>query len=157
MPSGRTYQWYSILDENETALASGSQIEKDLLGDLVQDERKGATITRIILDLIIAPDTIAQVTFTSYGLCMVNKDAVSAGAVPEADVNADRADWLLRGRSRNLSGNLSDPTQVFHREYDLRAQRVLRSEEQTLALILDHGSGGGIDFFWMSRILMKLR
>ena len=157
MPSGRSYQWYSILDENDTAVASGTQIEKDLLGDLVTDERKGATITRVILDLVISPDQAGQVTFTSYGLCMVNRDAVAAGAVPEADVNSDRADWLLRGRARNNCFALADSTQMFHREYDLRAQRVLRSEEQTLALILDHGSGGGIDFFWMSRILMKLR
>ena len=157
MPSGRQYQWFSILDENDTALASGNQVEKDLLSGMSTDDRKGSTITRVIVDLVITADTLNQKTFTSYGLCMVNLDAFAAGAVPDADSNVDRADWLLRGRSRNYMTQLSGTSDAFVRSYDLRAQRVLRSEEMTLALILDHGSGGGINFFWMSRILVKLR
>jgi len=154
---GREYQWYSKLDEEDRAIASGNQLELDLLNEMVDDNRKGATITRVILDLVIVPDTVAQTTFTSYGLAMVNGDALAAGAVPEADVNADRADWVLRGRARNMVSSLSDRAQVFHKEYDLRAQRVLRSEEMTLAIIFDHSSGGGVEVWYMSRVLMKHR
>ncbi len=153
----RAMQWFSIVDEGDRSLASAAQFEADLLTGLSLDLTKGATITRVLLDIVIAPDTVSQITHTSYGLVMVNDDQFSAGAVPEADANADRADWLLRARSRNTAAAISDSSQLWVRSYDLHSQRVLRSEKQTLALVLDQSSGGGVVFYWMSRVLVKFR
>ncbi len=153
----RAMDWFDIVDEGDESIASGGQVAKDLLGALASDLKKGATITRVLLDLWIAPDTVAQITHTSYGLVLENIDQASAGGHPDADVNSDQADWLLRNRSRNTAAAISDSSQLFHRTYDLKAQRVLRSEQMSLYLIVDQSSGGGIVMFYSTRVLIKFR
>ena len=60
MPQHRRYKWFSIVDEAYVALASSAQGTEDLLEDMVDEERKGATITRILLTVVVKSDTVVQ-------------------------------------------------------------------------------------------------
>ena len=90
------------------------------------------------------------------GLTLVNRDSSVAGAFPESDDNSDRVDWLMRDRSEQMAGSISDMTQRWRKTWDLKTQRVVRDVRTSLWLILDHSAGGGVEYFWTSRVLMKL-
>ncbi len=67
----------------------------------------------------------------------------------------DRVDWMMRDRSRNMVSSLSDSSQSWKREYDLRGQRVIRTEESGLYIILDQSINGGVTVSTFSRVLVK--
>ena len=120
-------------------------------------EVKGATVTRMLLDIRLEASSLAQQVQCHWGIVIVNADARAAGAFPDADDLGDRADWLVRGHLRTVQDSLSDASQWDRVKADLRAQRVLRSEESELHLIMDAGSDG-FTMVWSAyiRVLMKL-
>lgn len=151
----RAYKWYTT-HADFVALAGGVQTNANLLANLELANNKNATVTRIILSINVAPDTVAQQTATYFGITTVSAEALTAGALPEADVDTDAVDWMLRGFVVNRMSDLSDQSQTSWRHYDLKAQRVLRDARMRLALILDHSSGGGVFWSYMARVLVKL-
>ena len=157
MASGRTLKWFTALRSHQ-ALASAGQTSFPLLAGLPVETAKGATITRMILDMWVLPDTINVVKVMDYGVVFINEDAVAAAAFPETDNEGERPDYIHRGRVFIAANalNLPNPAGIVHK--DLRAQRICRSEEDDLRLIcdLDSVAAGGVFITFMSRILIRL-
>ncbi len=134
----RPMQWVTTTRE-QTNIVSGAQTNLPLFTSisLPQGVVKGCTLTRMILEMNMTSESVAQLNQLYFGVVPVNADAASVGQFPEADDLADRAGWLIRGRLWNIQSDLSDPSQWTTRQYDLRAQRVFRSERDELHLIID--------------------
>ena len=138
-------------------IAAGAQEADDVLVETSGRHLKGHTITRCLVDLWVRPTTIDQFSNTWYGLTLVNVDAAAASAFPDADVDSDNADWILRGMTVNsITGTLTDSSQWSHRRYDLRAQRVIRTDQDQLRMVWDQSSAGGASRAAFFRILLKL-
>ncbi len=154
----RVLQWFTS-NQNNTALLSDTQQNLLLYNAIVQGPRfiKGATVTRILLDLVIEADSVAQRNTMFWGIAVVNADARAAGAFPEADDVSDRAGWLGRGKLEVEQASLADSSQWGRTKLDLRSQRVLRNEEEELHLIID-AAATGFTLNWSAyvRVLMRL-
>ena len=97
---------------------------------------KGATLTRAIVDLTFRADSVSQLSEMYYGITVVNADARAAGAFPDPEDTTDRASWVVRGREYVISSSLSDQSQLVRVLRDIRSQRLLRSIEDELHLIM---------------------
>lgn len=153
----RETEWFSQFVP-WTALAGDAQTNQTLYNAVTHGLRfiKGATVTRIILDMYLRAVVVSEDTQLFFGILVMNADARAAGAFPEADDMTDRPDWMIRGVLQNRF-TVAITTQLSTlKEYDLRAQRVLRSEEDELQLILDNGNANALSFSLFIRVLMKL-
>ena len=140
---GRRLEWFdSIL--GFTTIADGGQTSQTLFDANVLGAIgvKGATITRQIVKIIMRPTVLVTISELHYGITIVNADALTASAIPEADVVSDRADWMVRGWLAAFSNSLSDSTQTDRVMADIRTQRIMRSEEDALIVIYDNALNG---------------
>ncbi len=151
----RAFKWVTKSGGAE-ALAASAQVGKDLLPSFPTDNIKGCTVTRIVGFLHVKPDTVAQASFTSFGIVLVNADSLSAGAFPDADIDADNVAWFVRGMTVNHVASLSVDSESRYWAYDLRAQRIMRSDKERLVLVLDQNNGGGVLLNYHWRTLLKL-
>ena len=148
--------WVSTISPVQT-LAAGAQTSVLLFNDSTFGGRqvKGATVTRLLMDISLRADAVAQLNSLMYGVTIVNSDAAGAGAFPDADVMGDRASWMVRGRLETISANLSDSSQWDRRSMDIRGQRVFRNEEDSLYLIVDSTSTFVLQWAAFMRVLLK--
>ena len=118
---------------------------------------KGATVTRMIVDLTFKNNALAQNNDAYWGIVPVNADASAAGGFPDPKDMTDRASWLVRGREQFNADSLSDYAQWVRVRQDLRSQRILRSEQDELHLLVENADGADT-FQWAAfiRVLMKL-
>ena len=140
------------------ALASGSQTNLLLFSDATFGglHSVGATVTRLLIKLWMRPAAVAQVNYLDWGIVMVNADARAAGAFPDADDPDDRAGWIVRDRLVSMVSSVSDSSQWALAQLDVRGQRVLRSEQSELHLILDSSSSFSLDWAAYIRILLRM-
>ena len=153
----RPFEWYSVRAD-WGALTTGAQTNLLMYNAIVHGPRnlKGATVTRIIGDIKIRSETVAQDNTGIFGIVVVNADARAAAAFPDADDYTDRVDWLYLGRLQNKQSDLSDASQWTTMNLDLRAQRILRSEEDELHLVVDSISAFTFEWTANLRTLVKL-
>ena len=158
MPDKRSFEWFTT-DTGFQSLASAAQTNLTLYSATLVGARfiKGATVTRMLLDLRLRSDSVAQLVEAYFGILPVNADARAAGAFPDVDDASDRAGWLYRAKFRTIQDSLSDSSQWDTRHLDLRAQRILRTEEDELQLVVD-ASGSGFTLQWAAyiRVLMRM-
>ncbi len=153
----RPVQWYSTIMPL-TSLASAGQITVSLLSvaTVPLARIRGSTITRIVMKLRAHSTNLATLHEVHWGIVLMNADAVAAGGFPDADDASDRADWMVRGWLSARAASLSDQSQDDVTELDLRAQRILRSEEEDLRLIMDADASGSIvQLSAFVRVLLK--
>ena len=142
-----------------TALAGSGQAGFRLYSAIDQGRQdiKGATVTRLIGKIVLYPSVVTTLVEMHWGIVVVNADAAAAVAFPDADTEADRADWMIRGWLVAKSGNISDGSQSDRVVFDTRAQRILHSEEDQLMVILDaSASGVSLNFAFFIRTLIKM-
>ncbi len=153
----RAMKWFTSF-QNDLAVADNSQANVELLDGMAIGNVKGSTITRIVLDVVGRLDTVDTFKSLRWGIVQVNSDAAAANAFPDADQESDRADWMFRSQMATIQNTLSDGAQLPRVTADLRAQRIMRSEETQLhAVFDDSGTGlGGWLVSFMIRVLMKL-
>ena len=155
----RETEWYS-LDRTFATLGSGVQSNELLFGtaSVASQQIKGTTITRMLIDMYLKADSVAQLVNLYWGIVVLNRDAVVAGAFPEADDVSDRAGWMVRGKLNTIQDSLSDSSQWARRTLDIRSQRLMRNEEDELQLVVDASSSGFI-LQWAAyiRVLVKWR
>ncbi len=157
VPHRRTMQWFTSINPLFTLAANG-QLSIDLLGPLAVDQRKGATITRVILDLSLFPTVVTTLHEVFWGLLVMDEEAASAGGFPDADIQSDRQHWLQRGHLISKVLSTSDGKQGDRQMMDIRSQRKLTSEEDTFRIIFDHGATGtSSDIVMFARTLIKFR
>ena len=139
-------------------LAAGAQTNLLLFNDATFGGRhlEGATVTRMLVKLWLRSDALTQDNILDWGITKVNADARAAGAFPDPNDFLDRASWLVRDRMYNRQSNLSDGTQWTISHMDLRAQRILRNEEEELHLILNNSGSFVLEWAAYVRVLLKL-
>jgi hypothetical protein len=153
----RGFEWFSS-DIDFADLAGDGQTNLLLYNAIGQGARfvKGATVTRMIIDLRMRANAVAQTVILFWGIVVVNADARAAGAFPEADDLTDRADWLIRGKMQTIQASLSDSSQWDTVKLDIKSQRVLRAEEDELHLILDSRGANVLEWTAFIRVLMRM-
>jgi len=157
--SRRVKEWFSTQQAFQD-LADGGQTNLTLFSAALVGPRfiKGATVTRMLIDIALRADSVAQTARLFWGIVPMNADARAAGAFPDADDMSDRPGWMIRGQLTTIQASLSDSTQWDRRFLDIRSQRVLRNEEEELQLIVDNLSGGAVVGEWAAfiRVLMLM-
>jgi len=154
----RPMQWVTR-DIGPATLASGLLTNFILYNSLsiTSAATKGVTITRMIVDIVAKNDALAQLNKAFWGIVPVNADASAAGGFPDPEDMTDRASWLARGRIVVNADSLSDSSQWSRTELDLRSQRILRSEQDELHLIVKNvATGFTIQWAAFIRVLLKL-
>ena len=151
---GRPLKWFTTLVQDQ-ALAAGAGTNHALLTTLEEANAKGSTVTRIILNISLATDTLVTDGFLPFGIVYVNADAVIASAFPDPGVASDNVDWLVRDQLHTRMSSLSDGSQLARARYDLRAQRVARSAQDQLHLVT-FAAGVGLEYAFFCRVLMRL-
>ena len=155
----RPMQWYTSTQGFST-IADGATTSLLLYNAATLGTRniKGATMTRLIIDLTIRADSVAQLAVVFWGIVVMNADAAAAAAFPDPEDMSDRAGWMVRGKSQTIQASLSDASQWDRRRMDIRSQRVLRTEEDELRLIVHNSSGSGVVAQWgpFIRVLARL-
>ena len=155
----RAFDWYETFSTFFTlAPALQTNIRIRTAFDQGAANLKGSTVTRLIGWIVLAPTVQASLVELAYGVIIVNVDARIAGALPDADDPTDRADWMLRGRMISNMSSLSDSSQWDRNRIDNRAQRIMRSEEDELVLILNASSANNnnLNCALYMRALLKL-
>ena len=125
------------IDENT---ASGTQDMTDLTTLMVDDEKKGATLVRTILHLDMILTAAGTGGLMALGLVMVDDDAMSAGAVPEANSAGEQPGWIFRSQRVISTTDPNDSSQFLKWDLDIRARRKLTGENSNLLLIINAGS-----------------
>ena len=157
MPNSRPMEWFTTLADGQT-VTSGGQSNNELLVQLAESIRKGSTITRILLQLVIHPATVNTICRLKWGMVLVNEDAASGGTFPDADQSTDRADWLARGAELVSVTDLFNGQQYARVDRDLRAQRVIRADTDEFHFIIDQDSSGAtVNYSVWTRVLIRLR
>jgi len=158
MVTRRPMQWYTVHRDFAT-LAALATTNTTLYSASVLGARNviGATITRMIIDIGMRNDSLAQLNTLHWGIVIMNADARAAGAFPDPADETDRPDWLVRSRLQGNADSLSDSSQWNRIRMDLRAQRKFRSEEDELQLICKNSSAAFVNSWTMYiRTLVRL-
>jgi len=158
MPDVRAVRWFTTISQDQ-ALSDGGQLTFNLLSGMASTQFRGSTITRTVLTINTRADTIGATKHTWWGMVLVNADAVTAGAFPDADVETDRADWMIRGLITTGAPALASEFGALGMlKMDLRSQRVIRGESTELRLIFDDlgAAAGGVFVTLLARVLVKL-
>ena len=101
----RQLRWFQTHADGQS-VTSGGQSNNELLTTLGKDIRRGSTITRMILYLMLRPQSTNTLGSVKFGVVSVTEDAATANAFPDADIAGDEADWLYRGAAHALMSNL---------------------------------------------------
>ena len=117
---------------------------------------KGATITRLIVDLQMRNTFLSQTAWMFWGITTVNADARAALAFPDPSDLGETAGWMVRGRLVATSLNLVGNQEITRTMLDIRSQRVFRNEKDELHLIVDNGPSAGCEWTAFIRVLVKL-
>ena len=139
----RALQWI-MREQVNSGLASGAQDNLTLYSSAIHGNRfgKGATVTRLLVDIKLAAAVVAQRNRFYWGIVVMNADARAAGAFPDPEDETDRPSWLARGRMEVVQDSLSDASQWDRALLDLRSQRIIRNEEDELQLVVTNGATG---------------
>ena len=149
----KAVEWFDTIIS--VTIAASAQAELQLLGGLVVDEFKGARIVRTIVDLFLVATTAGTGTILSTGIAMINRDALSAGAVPEADDTADKG-WLWRTNKSVFTSVVNESQQQSHLLYDSRTSRRMRSDDDLMSMVFNTNAGASsINIDGLVRVLVE--
>ena len=142
----RNFYWRDTLVDS--VLADGGQVIPTLMGDITPTESRGMTIERVILDLQLIPTSlwVAEGTqLIDIGIGVVGQDALTAGAVPDPSVTADRPPrgWLFRTRCL-VQDHAAGPAPIVLCKGDFRGKRKVDHGE--LVMIADSTAQFGTAF-----------
>ncbi len=153
--SKRSVFWVDTIDQVNILAASGQQTV-DLLPVESGAARKGQTITRLILKLVIEP-SVADISYRpTWGVVLVNSDALTAGAVPESNDEDDQPGWLLRDVGIAETHDVNDGSNFLRMEYDLASQRRFYNQQNRLIFEISQGaSGQSLVWHLFARVLVK--
>ena len=149
--SPRAKEW---IDQHiDFNIVDGAEGLRSITTNLLDDEKKGATIIRCLVDMHVSSKTLNAKVLTAIGLTMLNDDGFAAGAVPDPGDSSDQPGWYWRAQSV-IRGNESNVLESQHIEKDLRAMRKFRGQEDQLVLIIEPvGAAVDIDALFRTLIL----
>ena len=97
---------------------SESEIDTQLSGEL---HTQGITVVRLILRVTGTPTTLGASANFTFGVVMVNLDAIAAGAFPDP-AGVDEVPWMVRDRLFMIRDADAGPQSVMA-SYDIRSMR----------------------------------
>ena len=144
------------------SVASGSRTNPDLMVNLSEDETRGTTITRVILDLWLFSTTVAGawgIQKFDLGMQIVSVDALNAAAVPDPDAASEQPvrGWLYRNRCAVMQNGAGAP--VFTRcVADLHMQRRVDNGKFILSMVntAQRGTSFTVEVLGITRTLLLL-
>ncbi len=158
MPDARrTVKWFTTKDIDQ-ALLDAATDNFTLSTGLAAANKKGATVTRLIVDLNARTDTLGSIKHLYWGIVLI-ADGFTTATLPDPEVEGDRADWMVRGVMHTgapaLGTEFGAAAQI---NLDIRSQRRIPTEDFSLQLIIsDSGAGaGGLLFTHLTRTLVRL-
>ena len=157
MPNRRGVTWFDNSSVAQ-ALPSGSQNNHDLSVNMTASDKRGCTVTRILLTLAMRPTLLDLENFLFYGIVMVSEDAAIAAAYPDPDISTDEPGWMLRDFRSIMTHDLNDPASIVTVTYDLRAQRKFTGASNSLRFLITNVAGGGTaaSYSLLSRVLCRM-
>ena len=127
----------------DTTLGAGSSVGISMDGGVPEDEIKGLTATRMIIDLTAVALTAGSGSLLAGGVYIIENDALSATVFAEPQDSIDDAGWMWRVARRPVfTSVVNDSSQVTRLVYDIRSQRKYPGEDYTLVMVLVNLSGG---------------
>ncbi len=149
----RQVQWYdSILADTVPAV---SQIGIDLTQNLPVQNLKGTTVTRILVDFRIRHGVTAVGNALAWGITLVDEDALTAAALPDANEESEQPGWLFRGAQNFRVSDVNDYTQEVAIKQDLKGQRKFAGNSSRLVLLVSNGGANAVFLNGMIRLLVK--
>ncbi len=156
MTTRRAVQWVDTIDRVNILPGSTTQTA-NLIGDETGLNRKGHTITRIVMNLTLRANFVDLRYDVSWGLTLVNSDAAAATAFPNPEDEDDQPGWLLRDVATLQTSDVDDGSQFLRMNYDIRAERLFRNQQQSLYFIIDQAaSGNNLGWDLLTRVLVRL-
>ena len=156
----RGLTWVDHIAINQGAtLTPGNLNNQNLTANLIDADRRGATVTRVLLTVSFRVSLIDTGTVAFYGVCMVHEDVAAGGVgIPDPAEDTDQPGWLMRDMARLTVSDLEDQAQVVTIRADLRAQRKFRGVSENLHLVVENWSAGvaSFNFDVLSRVLVRL-
>ena len=133
--------WNDTLIDKTLAVGNTTQDSLDL--GIPEDEKKGMTLTRLLIDITVVPISIGTGTLYHAGIYLCEDDAFGAGAIADAGQVGDDAGWIWRvlGVPVYLSV-ANDYVQRLRWQADIRAQRKYPGEDYTIILTQENDSSG---------------
>ena len=152
--------WIDTLVNSTLANAGGDTV--DLMGSTDTDERRGMTVTRLLLCLYLFPSDLMAVEGAQacdLGIGVASEDAFGAGALADPNVAGDEPlrGWLYRCRHVALSATGSAFQSLNVRE-DIHSQRKI--DKGTVYMRIDNvtiqGTAFTVRIAGTVRMLVKL-
>ena len=153
----RQTSWFDHISPIKT-LASGATESLDLSDAMTESDKRGATVTRILLTIYVRPVLVDLSQRWFYGITMMSRDSVVAGALPDPEVASDQPGWMLRDFRAVLTHDAEHAQAIQHMTYDLRAQRRFTGPSNELEFVSKNLAGGGtsVEYAILSRVLCRL-
>ena len=121
----------------ESLLVANTITAIELSSDLPDDEFKGLTVTRTIIDLYIQSESASLTNLVGIGISVVSQEALSASALPEPSDDSDSAlGWVFRTIVSTSTSSVADASQFTRLYRDIRGQRKFHSEDTTYCLLM---------------------
>ena len=138
---------------NETVTVGNANLF-DLTQKLLDDEKKGATLVRLLIHIAALAQTAGTGSLVALGIQMLDDDALAANAHSEPGSMGEQPGWMWRAFGSVFTSVVNDSSQQRIFEVDLKARRRLRGQDQNVVLILHNISGAStINFDGMVRVL----
>ncbi len=129
----RAVEWVDSLVN--AVLTSGSTISFDLTSGVVQAQRKGMSLVRVISDIEAILSVAGTGGLISYGVALWQAEAVSV--LPDPNVSAIETSWIRKVGFRSISSNdPSDRSQYMPMQFDAKTNRRLRNNETEVRYII---------------------
>ena len=151
----RAVEWFDF-QINLTVAGSGGQNTVNLTANLQDDEKKGMTLVRTLIQLAAMPIATGAGSVLAMGIVMIEDDALAAGSVPEPGDNIQKPGWLwktLFSSSTAVVNARADATLI---KEDLRGMRKFAASGSDLVLVAENIQGtvtvnidGLIRMLWM--------
>ena len=139
-------------------LAPGNNTQDSLDQGVPEDEKKGMTLTRLLVNITITQVTSGTGGVYAAGIYLAEEDAFAAVAIPEPEVVGDDAGWVWRVLQVPVfASTTTDFAQARRFELDIRAQRKYIGEDYTMVLTqtLNAGAASSINLNGFVRALYK--
>ena len=146
-------EWFDTLINETTGTAE--QDSQSLTSGIADDEKKGMTLVRTIIDLTCLLSAAGTGGVISMGLYLIQADALAALALPDVDISSEKG-WIWRTTRVISSTNVNDISMNSRFIYDLKGNRKLPSEDHDIIFVMDAGTlSADVNTDGLIRLLFK--
>ncbi len=147
----RAVEWFDTIFDQTLPVSTNTVIV--LSNGIVDDEKKGMTLIRTLVDLKFTPTTADTATRLSVGFFFIEADALAAPALPDPATADEQPGWFYRwAHVCNIdSTSVSRDRAVA----DIKAMRKFRAEDYDIVMVAETGAGAPIAVSGLIRLLVK--